>query len=46
MLGFETDAVFQARDLWLHRDYAELSSKRISAKVEPHGVVMLKLTPK
>ncbi len=46
MLGFEAAATYQARDLWEHKDYAQLSSKEISARVQSHGVIMLKLTAK
>jgi alpha-galactosidase len=34
----------KARDLWLHKDLGEMD-KNITARVESHGVVMLRLTP-
>jgi len=44
-LGIKSGVSATVRDLWLHKDLGVFTSS-FSAFVDPHGVVMVKITPK
>jgi alpha-galactosidase len=44
-LGFAPAATVEVRDLWQHKSRGALKGS-FRAEVDPHGVVMVRMTPK